>query len=253
MESQRNIRPDHGSPAILRIIWHRGLIPVRKVHRALILALLLIAMPLACRRDAQNHSPSTSSGPATQPAIVGIGASPVTPGSLRVAGIRVFEQAERTHDLLKNVFVVLKFPGPDALIGHDAPTAVETAFRAEQQIVWCPLRSSRLPEYRFRGHWKVNENGELDITGQYEPDNGAVELPARLRNQGKLHYVVTGALLRKGAPPYAHTLDLLIKRATPDAETAPQPAKRAIESRPMTSAAFPRGIAGDGILRHPSP
>lgn len=155
----------------------------------------------------------------TQPAMSALAPAPdgiQKPADLRLSGINVFKTPERTHELLRNVNVVLKFSDPDARLFF-----VQTAFGAGQEITWAPLRSSRPPEYRFRGHWEVADSGELEIRGRYEPSGGAADVPAHLRDKD-LQYAVTTATIHDAAPPYTHTLELRLQRRSATSQPATQ-------------------------------
>ena len=129
------------------------------------------------------------------------------PRDLRISGTNVFSATERTHDIMKNVFVVVKWRDDYRDV---IDRTVETAFTEGQRIKWCPLRSARPPEYEFSGHWQLNEDGELSVSGKYVPAHGAAELPSRLRNDKEFRFRIPEVLLRAGTPPYTHSLELWI-------------------------------------------
>jgi hypothetical protein len=130
------------------------------------------------------------------------------PSELKLAGTNVFSAGQGAHEVLSNVFVVVKCQPSDVM-----DLVVETAFTSGKGINWCPLRSSHPPEYEFRGHWEMGTNGELCITGGYAPANGSHGLPTRLANAQNLHFIVTEVSLRPGTPPYTHTLELWMRQS----------------------------------------
>jgi hypothetical protein len=138
----------------------------------------------------------------------------IKPKDVALDGVNVFGAKSNTHSILKNVFIDLKFSSYSAIESASQSGIVETKFTEEHGIVWCPFFSSHLPEYQFSGHWQIDEKGEMKVSGKYEPANGATELPARLKSEKNLEFVISRAYLRKGYPPYTHILELSIRRLT---------------------------------------
>ncbi|MEI8373806.1 MAG: HEAT repeat domain-containing protein [Planctomycetota bacterium] len=159
------------------------------------------------------------------------------PRDLCISGTNVFSAPERTHEIMKNVFVVLQFSDHKDM----SDVVVETTFTEGQGIKWCPLRSARPPEYEFRGHWQLNENGELSITGRYVPVHGTTELPPRLRAEKELRFRIVEGFLRPGTPPYAHTVELWITQTKPS-----EPSNLSVRQRLQRAIDVSRALAAKG-------
>lgn len=136
------------------------------------------------------------------------------PCFLTLNGIPVFGEGSRPEEILKKVFIIVRFLSPE---GDFYP--VETEFVTENKIIWCPLRSSWGPSYQFSGIWECVD-GNLFITGHYEPTRGATKLPSEIQNLGNIRFLVTESLLGKGYPPYTNSLSLWLKRI-PEKEITP--------------------------------
>ena len=174
-----------------------------RIYAILILAFCLLGCAPAQRQGQSHPPPLTDEG------------REMAPRELVLSGANVFAQGQRAHDLMKDVLVVVKMLNPT-----EAPDLVfQAQFIAGQKIEWAPVRSSRPAEYEFRGNWQVKEDGTLTIYGKYELTDGAIA--RRTEREGHCRFLVPAVLLRRGYPPYTHTVELWIKQANMKASDKP--------------------------------
>jgi hypothetical protein len=132
------------------------------------------------------------------------------PRDLTLFGTNVFGRGENTHELMKTVFVVVKGLRPTDVRFSGG----QAQFAAGQKLEWVPVCSSiRFYNHQFRGTWQTRADGKLDISGRYEP-TGHGTFPKEL--EGKRSFVVSAVLLRKGYPPFTHTVELWIEAPNED-------------------------------------
>ena len=130
----------------------------------------------------------------------------VSSRDLVISGINVFANPENTHERMSNVFLVVKPTQPT----RTQDMVFHGKFIADQRIEWAPVRSSRPPEYLFTGAWNLTADGTLTVLGHHEPTGDTPLLPEL---EGSVAFVVPTILLRRGYPPYSHTVVLWLKES----------------------------------------
>lgn len=127
------------------------------------------------------------------------------PCDLLISGTNVFARGTNVHEIMKDVFVVVKELHPTDM----RYSGWQGEFTGGQKIEWGPVVGTLdFYDHRFKGVWKARSDGKVDISGRYEP-TGHGTFPKQLESKGA--YVVSTVLLRKGYPPYTHTVELWIE------------------------------------------
>jgi hypothetical protein len=128
----------------------------------------------------------------------------VKPADAQISGKLIFRDPDKRYSVLERLHVVAVFT--------DRPLELfDVSFQTYHQITLSPFRSSRPPEYAFNGHWVLNSQGDMEITGTYKPADGSRNLPMHIAGGKPYHYVVPTVLLLPSPDPTSpYTLKLVI-------------------------------------------